>query len=183
VPDGVYANDDYYGQQSMTGSGGHGSSPYGEAIRPEGEPESHPAPEPVSPAHPDSEPVDSGMLMSFLTDFRTAQHEEIRRERMEQLEKTRKGRAHRPLPRPEEPEDDSTYEETYSEECADTYGDPAGPQSPEEDPGAAGPETQYGISDADFQVAACQPQEPAPRKRFGLGLPGLRNLGQSPATA
>jgi hypothetical protein len=159
----------------MTGAGGYEETPYSPAVQPQSEPESQPVSEPGSA----SEQVDAGLLMSFLTDFRTAEYEEVRRKRIEELEKSKKGRAHRPVPQPEEVEQE--VEPSWEDTSEQAQWDPpqAHPEAP--DPAPAPPD--YPVNDADFQVAACQPEEPTGKKRFPLGLPSFKSFGQSPATA
>jgi hypothetical protein len=119
--------------------------------------------------------------MSFLTDFRTAEFEEVRRKRIEELQKSKKGRASRPVPPPEEAEQDvePSWDDTYEQ----TQWDGPDAHSEAPDPAPAPPDSSYPASDADFQVAACQPEEPTGKKRFPLGLPSFKSFGQSPATA
>ena len=182
----MYANNEY-SEQVMAGSGGYGRSPFGPALEPQPEPESQPISqaEPVTQPEPGSEagPADAGLLMSFLTDFRTAEYEEVRRKRMEELEKSKKGKAHRPVAQVEqvEQEVEPSWDDTYGQ--TRTEWDP--PVAPPEthDLGVTPPGTSYPVSDADFQVAACKPEEPTGKRRFPLGLPSLKGFGQSPATA
>jgi hypothetical protein len=61
-----------------------------------------------------AEQLDSGILMSFLTDFRSAEYEQVRKQREEELAKTRKRAPRRPVvPEPEEVEPEAYYEEAY----------------------------------------------------------------------
>jgi hypothetical protein len=172
----VYANHQY-GEGVMTGAGGYEEAPYGPAMQPQPDSES----QPVSDVDPSSEQADAGLLMSFLTDFRTAEYEEVRRKRMEELEKSKKGRAHRPVPPPEDAEHDVDPSPDDGYEQAQ-WG-PTEVQPGAHDPASAPSDGSYPVDDPDFQVAACQPEEPSGRRRFPLGLPSLKGFGQSPATA
>jgi hypothetical protein len=178
VPDRVHANHEYT-EYPMTGAGQFGGNPYGRALQPEPEPE---APESAPEPEPESEPVDPGLLMSFLTDFRSAQYEEIRRKRMEELEKSKKGRSHRPAPQVED-EDPYLETEAVPEDQAADWSAPVIDYPPQAPPPAhdlsgSAPGDPYPVNDADFQVAACKPEEPAGKRRFPLGLPSFKGLGQ-----
>jgi hypothetical protein len=207
VAERVYANNDFSGQ-AMSGGGYYGENPYGAALQPvpevgsehelgaESQVESQAGSQAESQAGAaPGEHVDPGTLMSFLTDFRTAQYEEVRRQRMEALEKSRKGRGHRPVP-PIDPVESVEPVEPVEEAGAEVEGPYEGGYEGAEfspEPEWAPPTVEYPVEgqpqarDAEdnegFQVAACKPEEPAGKKRFRLGLPSFKNLGQSPATA
>jgi hypothetical protein len=185
----VYLNDEPSGDFGFTGAGDWtvSAQPGAPEVEPQDESQQDPAGEDVS----------SGLLMSFLTDFRTAHYEEVRRQRMEELEKTRKGRAHRPVPRPQDDAEDygqDAYPDTENAPQGEwqqaewippsEWPPPATGNAPHAQPEGYPPaDGAYPASEPGYPVAACKPEDPAGNKRFPLGLPSFKNLGQSPATA
>lgn len=153
-----------------------------------------------------SEQLDTGLLMSFLSDFRSAEYEQIRKQREEELAKTRKRVPRRPVL----PEADEETPEGYYEAGETVYETPdaqsplaphgheewAPPPPPHHEgqwapPPPAQPEGQWApppppgpdqVSDADFLTAASQPQEPGRKLRLPFGIAGSKNVRQSPAT-
>ncbi|HEX4863954.1 MAG TPA: hypothetical protein VFV02_07775 [Acidimicrobiales bacterium] len=135
-----------------------------------------------------AEQLDPGLLMSFLTDFRSAEYEQIRQQREEELAKTRKRVPRRPvLPEPEDELEagyvegdyvaaaEQDYESQRPEasvppEVSEQWAPPSPPPAPDQ------------VSDADFLTAASQPEEPSRRLRLPFGIAGSKNVRQSPAT-
>lgn len=153
-----------------------------------------------------SEQLDTGLLMSFLSDFRSAEYEQIRKQREEELAKTRKRVPRRPvLPEADEESPEGYYESgepVYETPDAES---PLAPDAQEEwaPPPAAQPEGQWApppppqpegqwapppppgsdqVSDADFLTAASQAEEPGRKLRLPFGIAGSKNVRQSPAT-
>jgi hypothetical protein len=136
-------------------------------------------------AEPASGNVDSGLLMSFLSDFRTAEYEQMRKQREEELAKTRK-RPPRPVPVDRDPEDlglDLVEPAAY---VADDYprGEDAGPAVVPQAPIEETPIDQWAPPQWAADQCAEPPADPEtagrkPRRLFGWGS---KNVQQSPAT-
>jgi hypothetical protein len=155
-----------------------------------------------------SEQLDTGLLMSFLSDFRSAEYEQIRKQREEELAKTRKRGPRRPVV----PESDEETPEGYYEADDPVYETPdaqsplaphgqeewAPPPPPQPEGQWAPPPPQPGgqwapppppgpdqVNGADFLTAASQPVEPegpGRKLRLPFGLAGSKSVRQSPAT-
>lgn len=132
-----------------------------------------------------AEQLNSGLLMSFLTDFRSAEHEQIRKQREEELAKTRKRVPRKPvLPEPEDVEPEVDYEESHPAPAADIPYHQVEPG--QEAPAVEVPYHQPAAHEywpptpAPEQNAASQPVPPEEQRVRRLRLPfGIR---QSPAT-
>lgn len=143
--------------------------------------------------------LNSGLLMGFLSDFRSAEYEQIRKKREEESAKTRK--RPRPIPRPDL-EDDNGVVYTETADYADTadYAGAAGysepPQTPQSSEVAwttAPPEAEAqwtpqqvaapsGVKADDFVSAACQPEPPGRKFRLPFGIATSKTIRESPAT-
>lgn len=158
------------------------------ADAPEFEPEFTPE------AEPSAEQVSPGLLMSFLTDFRSAEYELIRMKRAAELEQSRrKTRTQPAVPVEQEPAPRPDYSgvnyagtESSAPPEAAWFPPPASPAPaapPEGQVSAAQPTDHYPVSASDFLTAASEGQDPGGKRRMRLGIPSFKNLGQSPATA
>ena len=138
------------------------------------------------------EQLEPGLLMSFLTDFRTAGYEQLRKQREEELAKTRKRVPRRaPLPEPEPDESAAGFEGYQGYEGAEKYeAAPTGEPELWEPSPAPEPQGQWTapapgadqVNEADFLTAASQAEQPGRRLRLPFGIAGSKNVRQSPAT-
>lgn len=153
-----------------------------------------------------TEQLDTGLLMSFLSDFRSAEYEQIRKQREEELAKTRKRVPRRPVlheadeetpegyyeagePVDDTPDGQSPVAPHGQEEWApppppqpDGQWGPPSPQQPEGQWAPPPPPGSDQISGADFLTAASQSEEPGRKLRLPFGIAGSKNVRQSPAT-
>ncbi|HUE59667.1 MAG TPA: hypothetical protein VMO88_08815 [Acidimicrobiales bacterium] len=161
---------------------------------PEFEPEFTAEPEFRAEVEPSAPQVSPGILMSFLTDFRSAEYELIRMKRAAELEQSRRKTRTQPAPQvQEEPVPQPDYSgvnyagaEGSAPPEAAWYPPPVSPAqaAPPEGQVSAAPATNHHpVSGSDFLSAASEGQDPGGKRRTRLGLPSFRNLGQSPATA
>ena len=151
-------------------------------------------PEFTAEAESSAPQVSPGILMSFLTDFRSAEYELIRMKRAAELEQSRRKTRTQPAPPvQEEPAPQPDYSgvnyagaEGSAPPEAAWYPPPVSPApaAPQEGHVSAAPATDHHpVSGSDFLSAASEGQDPGGKRRTRLGLPSFRNLGQSPATA
>ena len=199
----MYANDEPSSWKVVPVAGGPAAAPFADQEQPVHQLEAEQA-EQIDLNPEVSEQLDTGLLMSFLTDFRSAEYEQIRKQREEELAKTRKRVPRRPVvPESEEEIPEGYYETGEAGEAGQAaYENPqeqwAAPPPPEPEgqwappsppqveghwapPTAAQPGADQ-VSGGDFLTAASKPEEPGRRLRLPFGIAGSRNVRQSPAT-